>query len=67
MVQEVMAPTAESLGCAGAARPADTAAGSDWWNLAAEMRQLDAKWAASKAGRAGKAYEGGLEPGCACG
>jgi len=57
VVQEVMPPTAVSLGSAAAAQPADTAGGSDWWNLAAEMRQLHAKWAASKAGRAGKAHE----------
>lgn len=52
-VQEVMTPPAGSLGSTHLG-PQDCAASADWSEVAAEMRAVDDKWAASKTGRARK-------------
>lgn len=54
-VEEVMNPAAETFGTGaakGAGAAATAAAGTDWAQLTEELKEVDAKWAASKNGRA---------------
>lgn len=54
-VEEVMNPAPDTFGSAaskGAGAAATAALGTDWVKLADELKNIDAKWAASKNGRA---------------
>jgi hypothetical protein len=69
-VQEVMQPPPGSLGeqqqghgqhsDAAAAADAGYGAGADWARVAQEMRVVDAKWSASKGGRASESGRRGV-------
>jgi hypothetical protein len=54
-VEEVMNPAPETFGTGavkGAGAAATAAVGTDWAELTEELKAVDAKWAASKNGRA---------------
>jgi hypothetical protein len=54
-VEEVMHPAPETFGTGavkGAGAAASAAVGTDWAELTEELKAVDAKWAASKNGRA---------------